>query len=111
MFDTGTQDGFNWLQSTVGCFPEQLTVAVMFSSVFRGAGACGVTNFGLWGCENNFDFPTWACAAIFNNNNNNIHCFKLFLKGSCQNSDWFSSYTRSNFVSTRLTTNEKSNPQ
>ena len=39
----------------------------MFSSVFRGAGACGVAKAII----DSFVFPTWACAAGFNNFNNN----------------------------------------
>ena len=39
----------------------------MFSSVFRGAGACRVRKQLI----NSFASPTWACAAGFNNNNYN----------------------------------------
>ena len=39
----------------------------MFSSVFRGAGACGVAK----AIYKNFVFPTRECAAGLNNNNNN----------------------------------------
>ena len=48
-------------QSIVGCFPE------LCFSVFRGAGACGVAKVII----NSFIFSTWACAAGFNNDNNN----------------------------------------
>ena len=45
-------------QSTVGCFPELCFLQV---SVAR----C------LFGSESNCWVPTWACAAGFDNNNNN----------------------------------------
>ena len=43
---------------TVGSVPE------LFSSIFRGAGACGVAKQFI----KNFIFQTWAGAAGFNNN-------------------------------------------
>ena len=59
-FDTGTLDGF---KSAVNSLLHHW---VAFSSVFRGAGACGVAKAII----NNFDFFTQSCAAGFNNNNN-----------------------------------------
>ena len=60
VFDTGTLDGFR------GAVNRWLLPYVVFSSVFRGAGASGLRKQFI----NNF-FPTRACAAGFNNNNNN----------------------------------------
>ena len=48
--------------SQVATLPE----ARMFSSVFRGSGACGVAKT----IYKQFCFSTWACATGFNNNNN-----------------------------------------
>ena len=60
VFDTGTLDGLRE-QSIVGCFPE---FVFMFSVVQVLLGL-------LKQFINNFVFRTWACAAGFNNNNNN----------------------------------------
>ena len=38
----------------------------LFFQFFRSAGACGVAS----ATHKQFCFPTWACAAGFNNNNN-----------------------------------------
>ena len=66
-FDTGTLDGFK------GAVNRWLLPWVYFS-VFRGAGACGVA----YAFISNFVVPTWACAAGFNNNNNNYIFLELF---------------------------------
>ena len=58
VFDTETLHGFK------GAVNRWLLPWIMFSSVFRGAGAYGVVNTFI----NNFVLPTWACAAGFNNN-------------------------------------------
>ena len=61
VFDTGTLDG------SKGAVNNWLLPRVVFSSVSRG---CRL----LWVCQSNLYttsfFPTWACAAGFNNNNN-----------------------------------------
>ena len=57
VFDTGTLDGFK------GAVNHWLLPCVVLSSVFHGAGACGVEK-----AIYNFVFHTWACAAVFNNN-------------------------------------------
>ena len=49
----------SWVQSTVW--------RVVFFSVFRGAGASGVAK----AIYKQLCFPTWACAAGFDNDNNN----------------------------------------
>ena len=58
VFDTGTLNGY---KSVVN---RWLLPWIVFSSVFRGAGACGVAK----AIYNQLVFPTWACAAGFNNN-------------------------------------------
>ena len=61
----GTVDGENgrWGQ---GSSQSSVASLCLFFSFFRGAGDCGVVKKFM----NNFVFPTWACAAGFNNNNN-----------------------------------------
>ena len=65
MFNTGTLDGFK------GAVNLWLLPSVVFSSLFHGAGACGVAKQLM----DNIIFPTWAC----NNNNNNNVCASLFM--------------------------------
>ena len=66
MFDTLRLDGFKvavnrWCPSR------------SFFSVFLGAGTCGVAT----AIYKQFLFPTWACSAGFNNNNNKIMSLNL----------------------------------
>ena len=68
MFDTGTLEEFK------GAVNRLLLPKVVFSSVFRGAGACGVAK-AIY--KKNFVFPSSACAPGFNNNNNNNIKVKL----------------------------------
>ena len=75
MFDTGTLDGFN------GVVNRWLLSMMCALSLFRGADSCGVAKVIYY---DNFVFPTWACAAGFNDNNNIFkmpRCFILY----CQN--------------------------
>ena len=69
VFDTGTLDGFTRAVN------RWLLPSVVFLS-FRGAGACGVAK----AIYNNLAFPTWACAAGFNDNNNSLLFIFYILK-------------------------------
>ena len=59
-----------WEQSITGCFPEfvfQISVAQVLVGLLKQF-------------MNIFDFPTWACSAGFNNNNNSFHLFYFKLQ-------------------------------
>ena len=53
--DTGTLDGF------IGAVERWLLPLLVFSSVFRGVGTCGVAK----AICKNFVFPTWAYVLVF----------------------------------------------
>ena len=68
VFDTETLDGSR-VQSTVGCFPELCFLQFALTQVLVGLRKQ---------LMNNFVFPTWACDAGFNNNNNKAEWCFLF---------------------------------
>ena len=62
VFDTLAEPWMGWrVQSTVGCFPELCCLQFFVAQVLVGLRKQLL---------NNFIFPTWACAAGFNNNIN-----------------------------------------
>ena len=69
LFDTRTLDGF------MGTVNRRLILIVVFSTVFRGAGACGVAK----AINKQLCFSHWASAAGFNINNddNNLQAIPL----------------------------------
>ena len=50
--------------STIGCFPELCFLQFSVAQVLVGMRKHFI---------NDFVFSTWTCAAVFNNNNNNIN--------------------------------------
>ena len=62
MFDTGTLDGVKWCS----CFPELCFLQFSVPQVLVGLRMQFI---------NNFVFPSWACAAGFNNNDDNVVIF------------------------------------